>query len=162
MFKKQDETYGNNQQYESKQFTLSTTTMGSRLKCKEAEKEMTNTRSKDLERRAGHNKREDKTDQDVCFGCGQKGHKKRDSKCPKNTQTKKVEVQLYAAREIIEEEEWEDDWNESEEEPPIRKEDSYYGPQYTSEGEEVKIDDFECQEWSDQERLVEQMRMIRI
>jgi hypothetical protein len=41
-------------------------------------------------------------------------------------------------------------------------EDPYYGSQYTSEGEEVEIDDLECQEWSEQEQLVEQMRSIRV
>ena len=92
MFKKQDETHGNNQRYESRQFTPPTTTTGPRSKHKEAEKEISNMRPKDPERRTGQNKREDKTDEDVCFGCGQKGHKKRDSKCPKNTQTKKVEA----------------------------------------------------------------------
>jgi hypothetical protein len=159
-FRKQEEMYGNNQRYEAKQVTLATNTTGQRVRCKEAEKETTNNRTKDPERRVGYNKREDKIDEDVCFGCGQKGHKKRDPKCPKNNQTKKVEAQLYAAREIIEEEEW-DNQNDSEEEPPVENEDPYYGSQYTSEGEEVEIDDFECQEWSDQERLVEQMCMIR-
>ena len=71
-------------------------------------------------------------------------------------------AQLYTAREIIEEEEWKVNQDDSKGESPARKEDSYYGSQYTSEGEEVEIDDFECQEWSDQERLVEQMHMIRI
>jgi hypothetical protein len=159
-FRKQEETYSNNQCYGAKQVTPATNTMGQRVRHKESEKEITNNRTKDPERRVGYNKREDKIDEDVCFGCGQKGHKKRDPKCPKNNQTKKVEAQLYAAREIIEEEEW-DNQNDSEEEPPVENEDPYYGSQYTSEGEEVKIDNFECQEWSDQERLVDQMRMIR-
>ena len=145
-----------------KQFTPSGNTMGTRLKQKETEKETTSNRGKDPERRIGQSKKEEKTDKDVCFGCGQKGHKKRDSRCPKNAQTKKVEAQLYAAREIIEEEDWETNQNDGKEEKLDGKEDSYYRSQYTSEGEEVKIDDFECQEWSDQERWVEQMRMIRI
>jgi hypothetical protein len=87
-----------------------------------------------------------------------KGHKKRDPKCPKNNQTKKVAAQLHAARDIIQEDDEEDDQEviqpveedrdgNSEEE----EEDPYYGSQYTSEGEEVKINDLEHQEWSDQE-----------
>jgi hypothetical protein len=159
-FRKQEETYGNKQHYKAKQVTPATNTTGQRVRRKEVEKETTNNRMKDPERRVGYNKREDKIDKDICFGCGQKGHKKRDPKCPKNNQTKKVEAQLYAAREIIEEEEW-DNQNNSEEEPPVENEDPYYGSQYMLEGEEVKIDDFECQEWSDQECLVDQMHMIR-
>jgi hypothetical protein len=89
-------------------------------------------------------------DEDVCFRCGQKGHKKRDPKCPKNNQTKKVAVQLHVARDIIQEDDEEDDQEviqpveedgdgNSEEE----EEDPYYGSQYTSEGEEVKKNDLE-------------------
>jgi hypothetical protein len=137
-----------NQRYETKQATPSTNAMGTGSRRRDPEKGVINVKTKEPGKKTGINKKEEKTDEDVCFGCGQKGHKKRDAECPRNNQAKKVEAQLYAAREIIEEEESEE-------------ENQYYGSQYTSEGEEVEIDDLECQEWSDQERLVEQMRMIR-
>jgi hypothetical protein len=86
----------------------------------------------------------------------------------KNNQTKKVAAQLHAARDIIQEDDEEDDQeviqpveedrdgNSKEEE-----EDLYYGSQYTSEGEEVKINDLEHQEWSDQECAGVRMHMMR-
>jgi hypothetical protein len=97
-----------------------------------------------------------------------KGHKKRDPKCPKNNQTKKVAAQLHMARDIIQEDDEEGDQEviqpveedgdgNSEEE----EEDPYYGSQYTSEGEEVEINDLEHQEWSDQECAEERMHMMR-
>jgi hypothetical protein len=76
-------SYGKNQQYESKQITLSTTMMGSGSKCKEPDKGTQKSRTRDPEKRTGNEKKENKTDEDVCFECGQKGHKKRDPKCPK-------------------------------------------------------------------------------
>jgi hypothetical protein len=160
--------YGNNQQYESKQTTLSTTTMGSRLKRKEPDKGMQKSRTRDLEKRTRNKKKKKKTDEDVCFGCGRKGHKKRDPKCLKNNQTKKVAAQLHVARDIIEEEDEEDDWEVTQ---PVEEdrggnseeveEDLYYRSQYTSEGEEVKINDLEHQEWSNQECAGERMHMMR-
>jgi hypothetical protein len=102
-------SYGNNQQYESKQTTPSTTTTGSGSKCKEPDKGTQKSRTRDPEKRTGNEKKENKIDKDICFGCGQKGHKKRDPKCPKNNQTKKVAAQLYVARDIIEEDDEEDD-----------------------------------------------------
>jgi hypothetical protein len=48
-------------------------------------------------------------DQDVCFRYGQKDHRKSDPKCPKNNQLKKVVVQLHMVRNIIEEDDEEDD-----------------------------------------------------
>jgi hypothetical protein len=161
-------SYGNNQQYKSKQITPSTTTTGNGLKHKEPDEGTQKSRTRDPEKRTGNEKKENKTDEDVCFGCGQKGHKKRDPKCPKNNQTKKVAAQLHAARDIIQEDDEEDDQEviqpveedgdgNSEEE----EEDPYYGSQYTSEGEEVKINDLEHQEWSDQECAEERMHMMR-
>jgi hypothetical protein len=160
--------YGNNQQYESKQITPSTTTTGNGSKHKEPDKRTQKSRTRDPEKRTRNEKKENKTDEDVCFGCGQKGHKKRDHKCPKNNQTKKVAAQLHAARDIIQEDDEEDDQEviqpaeedgdgNSEEE----EEDPYYGSQYTSEGEEVEINDLEHQEWSDQECAEERMHMMR-
>jgi hypothetical protein len=161
-------SYGNNQQYKSKQITPSTTTTGNGSKHKEPDKGTQKSRTRDLEKRTRNEKKENKMDEDVCFGCGQKGHKKRDPKCPKNNQTKKVVAQLYAARDIIQEDDEEDDQEviqpveedgdgNSEEE----EEDLYYGSQYTSEGEEVEINDLEHQEWSDQECAGERMHMMR-
>jgi hypothetical protein len=77
-------------------------------------------------------------------------------------------VQLHAARDIIQEDDEEDDQEiiqpvekdgdgNSEEE----EENLYYGSQYTSEGEEVEINDLEHQEWSDQECAGERMHMMR-
>jgi hypothetical protein len=77
-------------------------------------------------------------------------------------------VQLHAARDIIQEDDEEDDQEiiqpvekdgdgNSEEE----EEDLYYESQYTSEGEEVEINDLEHQEWSDQECAGERMHMMR-
>jgi hypothetical protein len=161
-------SYGNNQQYKSKQTTPLTTTMGSRSKCKEPDKGMQKSRTRDPEKRTGNEKKENKMDKDICFECGWKGHKKRDPKCPKNNQTKKVAVQLHAARDIIQEDDEEDDreviqpvkedrdGNSKEEE-----EDPYYGSQYTSEEEEVEINNLEHQEWSNQECAGERMHMMR-
>jgi hypothetical protein len=129
---------------------------------------MQKSRTRDPENRTGNEKKENKTDEDVCFGCGQKGHKKTDPKCPKNNQTKKVAVQLHVARDIIQEDDEEHDQEviqpveedgdgNSEEE----EEDPYYGSQYTSEGEEVEINNLEHQEWSDQECAEERMHMMR-
>jgi hypothetical protein len=50
-FRKQEEMYGNNQHYEAKQVTPATNTMGQRVRHKEVEKETTNNRMKDPERR---------------------------------------------------------------------------------------------------------------
>jgi hypothetical protein len=147
---------------------LSTTTTGSGSKCKEPNKGTQKSRTRDPEKRTGNEKKENKTDEDICFGCGQKGHKKRNPKCPKNNQSKKVVVQLHAARDIIQEDDEKDNWKviqpvkedrdgNSEEE----EEDLYYGSQYTSEGEEVEINDLEHQEWSDQECAGERMHMMR-
>jgi hypothetical protein len=161
-------SYGNNQQYESKQTTPSTTITGSGLKRKEPDKGTQKFRTRDPEKRTGNEKKENKTDKDICFRYGQKGHKKRDPKCLKNNQSKKVAAQLHVARDIIEEDDEEDnreviqpvkedrDGNSEEEE-----EDPYYRSQYTSEGEEVKINDLEHQEWSDQECAGERMHMMR-
>jgi hypothetical protein len=162
-------SYGNNQQYKSKQTIPSTTTMGSRLKCKEPNKETQKSKTRDLEKRTGNEKKENKTDEDICFGCGQKGHKKRDPKCLKNNQSKKVAAQLHAARDIIEEDDEEDDWEVTQpvgedggENSEEEEEDPYYRSQYTSEGEEVKINNLEHQEWSNQECAGERMHMMRI
>jgi hypothetical protein len=162
--------YENNQQYESKQTTLSTTMMGSRSKCKEPDKGTQKSRTRDPEKRTGNEKKENKMDKDICFRHGQKIHKKGDPRCPKNNQSKKVAVQLHVARDIIQEDDDEEDNQEviqpveedrdgnSEEE----EEDLYYGSQYTSEGEEVEINDLEHQEWSNQECAGERMHMMRI
>jgi hypothetical protein len=142
--------------------------MGSGSKCKEPDKGTQKSRTRDPEKRTGNEKKENKMDEDICFRCGQKGHKKRDPKCPKNNQTKKVAAQLHVARDIIQEDDEEDDQEviqpveedrdgNSEEE----EEDLYYGSQYTSEGEEVEINNLEHQEWSDQECAGERMHMIR-
>jgi hypothetical protein len=145
-----------------------TTTMGSGSKSKELDKGTQKSRTRDPEKRTRNEKKENKTDEDVFFRCGQKGHKKRDPKCPKNNQSKKVAAQLHVARDIIQEDEEEDDQEviqpveedrdgNSEEE----KEDPYYRSQYTSEGEEVEINNLEHQEWSDQECAGERMHMMR-
>jgi hypothetical protein len=141
--------------------------MGSGSKRKEPDKGMQKSRTRDPEKRTRNEKKENKTDEDVCFGCGQKGHKKRDTKCPKYNQTKKVAAQLHMARDIIQE----DDEDDQEVIQPVEKdgdgnskeeeEDLYYGSQYTSEGEEVEINDLEHQEWSDQECAGERMHMMR-
>jgi hypothetical protein len=144
--------------------------MGTGSRRRDPEKGTTSTRTKEPDKRIGPHKKEERIDKDICFWCGQKGHKKRDPECPKNIPTKKAAAQLYAAREIIKEEEPNDDQNERVENHPVedkgdsdsKDEDPYYRSQYTSEGEEVEIDDLKCQEWSKQEQLVEQMRLIRV
>jgi hypothetical protein len=142
--------------------------MGSRSKRKEPNKGIQKSRTRDLEKRTRNEKKENKTDEDIYFRCGQRGHKKRDPKCPKNNQSKKVVGQLHTARDIIKDDDEEDnqevtqpvkeDRGENSEE---EEEDPYYGSQYTSEGEEVEINDLEHQEWSDQECAGERMHMMR-
>jgi hypothetical protein len=169
-FRKYNEMFSFNQQYELKQTAPSANMMGMGSRCRDPKKGMASTRTKEPDKRIGPHKKEDRIDEDVCFGCGQKGHKKRDPKCPKNILTNKAAAQLYAAREIIEEEEPNDDQNDRVENHPVKDkgdsdsedEEPYYGSQYTSEGEEVEIDDLKCQEWSEQEQLVEQMHLIRV
>jgi hypothetical protein len=141
---------------------------GSRSKCKESNKRIQKSKTRDPEKRTRNEKKENKTDEDICFGCGQKGHKRRDPKCLKNNQTKKVAVQLYVARDIIKEDDEEDDQEVIQlvEEDGVGnskevEEDPYYRSQYISEEKEVKINDLEHQEWSNQECAVERMHMMR-
>ena len=61
----------------------------------------------------------------VCFGCGQTGHMAKDKNCPKNNKDKKrMTAQIYTERE-------EDETEESE---------PYKGSQYSSEGEEMGLE----------------------
>jgi hypothetical protein len=77
-------------------------------------------------------------------------------------------AQLHAARDIIKEDDEEDDREVTQSVEEDRGENSeekegdlYYRSQYTSEGEEVEIDNLEHQEWSDQECGGERMHMMR-
>ena len=51
-----------------------------------------------------------------CFNCGSLDHLAKDKKCPGNGQGKKVTAQIYAAREIIQEDEEREGWEEPSEE----------------------------------------------
>jgi hypothetical protein len=96
-------------------------------------------------------KRDTQPSQLKCFGCGQLGHKSNDPKCVKNSAEKTKGAQIYAAREIIDDDEPEG-WNDHQEEVPVKDNeeqieegDPCEGSQYTSEGKEVEFDDL--QDW---------------
>jgi hypothetical protein len=141
--------------------------MGARTRFKESGKGVPQMLKKEPERKSGPAKREEQMGDDVCYGCGQQGHRKRDPECPKNTSSKKAAAQMYAAREILEEDsakgqnKSDDKLSNDGEESEPSKEDPYYGSQYTSEGEEVEVDDFEQQEWSKEDHSMERLHVMR-
>ena len=138
------------------------------MRCKEPRRETSQSKIKEPDKKTGPNKKNKQTEEDICYRCGQKGHKKRDLKCLKNTVPKNAATQMYTAREILEEDSA-DGQDQDDEEVSVENnesqneedEDPYYGSQYTSEGEEVKVDDFEDLGWSDAGHSTVRMHMLR-
>ena len=63
----------------------------------------TSYKGKEGDRKTRYPKKEEQVQKDTCYGCGQLGHRAKDLTCPKNSSDKKQFVQLYAAREIVKE-----------------------------------------------------------
>jgi Aspartyl protease len=99
----------------------------------------------------GPPKKDTQPSQLKCFGCGQWGHKSNDPKCVKNSAEKTKAAQIYAAREIVDDDEPEARYDHQEEVPVKDNEEQVEegnpceGSQYTSEGEEVEFNDL--QDW---------------
>jgi hypothetical protein len=89
----------------------------------------------------------------VCFGCGQEGHIAKDPKCPKNKAGKGTVAQMYAAREITQEdgdkpgedqeEETAPEDGDVDEDEELDEGEPYEGSQYSSEGEELDWEEFQ-------------------
>jgi hypothetical protein len=106
----------------------------------------------------------------TCYGCGEKGHIAKDLKC-KNFRKSKPGAKMFVAQEILDED---DDRRADDEVVDQDKEsgghdendqtpwDQYdMGSQYSTEGEEVKFDEFGDGHWDHVDR-VEQMYALRI
>ena len=101
----------------------------------------------------------DNSERKKCFNCGSSDHLAKDKKCPGNSQGKKVTVQMYVARESVqedEEREGQEDLPKGSEEAEDNnesdvKDEPYEGSQYSSEGEEMELKDLESQEEEDED-----------
>jgi hypothetical protein len=101
-----------------------------------------------------------------CFCCGQQGHKANDLKYHTEVITNRMKaVQIYAARDIIEEDDHGKD-HDCQGEAPVKYdeeeegEELHEGSQYTSEGEEMEIDMLQSWEYSEEELLLVGLHMM--
>lgn len=128
---------GNTQQLNYGKEKLQNTTFKTDSWWQKANKTATSYKGKEPDRKARYSKKEEQVWRDTCYGCGQLGHIAKDLICPNNSLAKKQSVQLYAAREIIEEDSAEEqvlDKEHSESQNESQEEDLYFRSQYSSKG----------------------------
>jgi hypothetical protein len=101
---------------------------------------------RDPDRKTGFDRRNVSSGVKKCFSCGEFGHMAKDNKCQPDKKGKGTSTQMYAAREVIQEDDVEDEPSEDTEEgddlPEGEDEDGepYEGSQYSSEGEEFEFE----------------------
>lgn len=111
-------------------------------------------KTKDPDKKTGYDRRNISSGAKKCFSCGEFGHMAKDNKCPPDKKGKGMSMQMYAAREVIQEDDEEGEPSKDKEEPLSEEEEDsepYEGSQYSSEGEEVKFEfnDISLQEEDD-------------
>ena len=111
-------------------------------------------KTKDPDKKTGYDRRNVSSGAKKCFSCGEFGHMAKDNKCPLDKKGKGTSTQMYAAREVVQEDDEEGEPSEDREEPLFEDEEDgepYEGSQYSSEGEEVEfeLDDIGLQEEDD-------------
>ena len=118
-----------------------------------------NQKDKEHGRWTGTPAKDNSLEKKKCFNCGSTDHLAKDKECPGNSQGKKITTQMYMAREIVQEDEERDgqeDLPEGSEEEEDNdksniKDKPYEGLQYSSEGEDIDLEDLKSQDDKDED-----------